>query len=89
MLLYTQDGDILKFKNIIRIYINEYNAVRCDIGEATPVTLGVYETRERCEEITKEITVKYNDLKKYELRDKSGNYNNNIYESYIYYMPEE
>lgn len=90
MLIYTQDGDILKFKDIKRIYINEYNAIRCNmIGEATPVTIGVYETTERCKEITKEITKKYNDIINFDLKAKSGNYDYYSNRSHIYCMPEE
>lgn len=89
MLIYTQYGDILKFKDIIKIYINDHDVIRCDIGASTNITLGSYKTRERCKEITKEITVKYNETKKFELKAKSGKYDYYSNDSNVYYMPEE
>lgn len=91
MLILTQDGcRVVKFKDIINLAVsyddNDNYTIYCDTNNDYDLELGTYKDKERCKEVLKEITHRYNSLKKDEVSMFHG-YTSSL--SYVYKMPEE
>lgn len=98
MLICTQDKHrVVKFKDITDLYISYLdndNTIYCTTPEYEydeysreyGITLGTYETKDRCKEVIIEILNRYQSIQKHKHnKNASGVYS----PSFVYFMPEE